>query len=126
MSDQNQSNPPAGAESAAGDILSELRELGNNLGNLLQAAWESEDRKKIQQEIETGLNDVNKALRDLGSSETGQAIKADLRDINERLRSGEIEQRVRSEVTAALRAANEGLKKAMASKTPPEPPKQAG
>ena len=120
MTDQ----PPNTGGTPSGDILEELRELGRNLGALLQSAWESEERKKVQQEIETGLKDVSKSLQDLASSQTGQTIKSDLNELHERLRTGDVEAKVRAEVLSALRLANDGLKKAAAPKEPPQPPQQ--
>ena len=124
----NPSNPSSGADSAAGkagsDVLDELRELGRNLSSLLQSAWESDERKKLQSELESGLNDVYNSLRqaakEFSEGPTGQTLKTDLEDLGQRIRSGEVEVKVRSEVLNALRAANEELKKA-STKTPPPP-----
>lgn len=111
-------------EAASDEILKELRNLGNNLKELLQSAWESEERKKAQKDIEAGLNDLAKTLsqaaNDFAQSPTGQTLKADIKDFHERVRTGEVETKVRSEVVSALRAANEGLKKATKTKQPPE------
>jgi DNA topoisomerase VI subunit B len=117
-------NEPNTDEPKSGDILEELRELGRNLGALVQSIWESEERKKVQTEIETGLRDVSKSLQELANSETGQTIKADLNELNERLRTGEMQEKVRSEVLSALRMANDGLKKASGPKEPPQPPQE--
>jgi len=125
MDDQNQtSSNPSPNEPPANDILTELRELGKNLQALLRSSWESEERKKVQSELQVGLNDLGKSLSQAASefseSPTGQTLKADLADLQERIRSGEVETKVRSEVLGALRAANEGLKKA--GQKPPQPP----
>jgi len=108
------------------DIVTELRELGKNLQALLRANWESEERKKVQAELQAGLNDLGKSLSQAATefqeSPAGQTFKADLEDLHERIRSGEVETKVRSEVLNALRLANEGLKKA--AQKPPQPPDQ--
>jgi len=105
------------------DVVEELRLLGKNLKELLQNAWESEERKKLQLEIQAGLSDLgttlSKAANDFSASPTGQTMKADLDDLNERIRSGEVENKLRKEVLSALRTANEGLRKAAAKSTPP-------
>lgn len=118
MDENTQPNPesrPAG-EKQTNEVIEELRALGLNLRSLLQTAWESEERRKLQGEIETGLNDLqanlSQALKDFSNSPTGQTLKSDLEDFGERIRSGEVETKVRTEVLSALRAANEGLKKA--------------
>ena len=116
---QNQSETPS--EPERGEILNELRDLGRNLSSLLQSAWESDERKKLQQEIETGLSEMRTSLKSAASGPTGQAIKADLEGLHQRLRTGEVEERLRSELVSALRTANESIKKAAERKSPPPP-----
>jgi ElaB/YqjD/DUF883 family membrane-anchored ribosome-binding protein len=112
------------AEASSGEIMDELHNLGKNLKDLLQSAWESEERKKAQKEIETGLNDLLRTLsqtaNDFAQSPTGQTLKADIEDLHQRIQTGEVEKRVRDEVVTALRMANEGLKKAAAGNQPDE------
>lgn len=106
--------PGTGSEGKSSEILDELRELGQNLRSLLQSAWESDERKKMQHEIETGLNDlytdISQTVKDFSESPTGQDLKSDLEDLGERIRTGEVEAKIRSEVVSALHAANESLK----------------
>lgn len=109
-------------EASSGEILDELHNLGKNLKDLLQSVWESEERKKAQKEIETGLNDLLRTLsqtaNDFAQSPTGQTLKADIEDLHQRIQTGEVEKKVRDEVVAALRMANEGLKKATTGNQP--------
>ena len=111
-------------EASSGEILDELHNLGKNLKDLLQSAWESEERKKAQKEIETGLNDIihtlSQTANDFVQSPTGQTLKADIEDLHQRIQTGEVEKKVRDEVVTALRMANEGLKKAVPDKQPEE------
>lgn len=111
-------------EASSDDLLNELRTLGRNLKDLLQTVWESEERRRAQQEIETGLNDLVKTLSQAADeftrSPAGQTLRANLQDLQQRIHSGEVETKVRDEVISALRAANEGLQKASTSRKPPE------
>jgi hypothetical protein len=113
----------------SGEVLDELRELGRNLRALLQSAWESDERKKLQGEIETGLNELfsnlSQAAQDFSASPTGQTLKSDIEDLSQRIKTGEVETKVRAEVLNALRAANEGLKNASTPKPPPPPQGEA-
>ena len=98
------------------DLGDELRALGANLRDMLQAAWESDERKRAQHEIETGLEDLVRTLRSAGqefaASPTGQRLKADAQDLHDRLRTSQVDDRVRQEIVAALRRINEELGKA--------------
>jgi hypothetical protein len=117
------------------DLGDELRALGDTLRDMLQAAWESDERKRAQQEIETGLEDLARTLRSAGqefsASPTGQRLKADVHDLHERVRASKVDDQVRQELVAALRRVNEELGKAARAWTAkggdaPKPESQAG
>jgi hypothetical protein len=108
------------------DIADELRQLGNNIKEALRSAWESQERQKLQQEVQDGLAELgtflNQAADDLKNTQTGQTIKADIDDLRERMRTGEVENKVRSEILEALQTANRELKRVTQSKRPPDNP----
>ncbi|HSR47797.1 MAG TPA: hypothetical protein VLL77_07380 [Anaerolineales bacterium] len=99
-----------------GDLEQELRSLGQNLGAVFRAAWESEDRRRIQGEIETGLNEAAAALQsaadEFGRSEAGQQLKQDVRDLGDRIQSGELPSKVREDLLQVLRTVNAELNRA--------------
>ncbi|HKZ54821.1 MAG TPA: hypothetical protein VJ123_05025 [Anaerolineales bacterium] len=101
------------------DLSAELRALAENLKSAVQTAWHSDERKNLQSEIEEGLANVGKALRDasddLAKGPTGQRIKAEVDEFSSRVRSGEFEAKLRVELVRALRLANSELEKALSS-----------
>jgi len=115
-------------KSSSNDVSAELRELGKNLREALRSAWESEERRKFQQEIESGLAELGASLsaaaKDFSSSPTGQTLKSDVDDLRERIRTGEVESKVRSEILEALHKVNNDLKNA--TKNNPPPPGEPG
>ena len=115
------------------DLGDELRALGATLREMVKAAWESDERKRAQQDIETGLEELARTLRSAGqefaASPTGQRFKADLRDLHERLSTGQADDHLRQELVAGLRRVNDELTKAARAWTArgadapkPEPP----
>jgi ElaB/YqjD/DUF883 family membrane-anchored ribosome-binding protein len=106
------------------DLADELRALGDNLKTILQTAWESEEAKKLRQEIEAGLTDLGKAateaVNEFNASETGQRFKADVEDFKTRVESGEVETKARSEIHKVLRTLNTELKNAASQWETPE------
>ncbi len=111
-----------------GDLAGELRSLGKNLRDLFRSAWDSEDRKRLQEEIEGGVIDLTDSLRsaaqDFSKSETGRQLQEDVRDLGARVRSGEVESKVRQDLTEVLRRVNEELDRAAkdwAGRRPPAP-----
>jgi hypothetical protein len=99
------------------NLADEFRQLGKNLSEVLNAAWESPERKRLQEEISSGLSELNRILRDearhISESPTGQRVKAEAGDFRQRMRSGEVESRAREELLTVLKNANELLRKAV-------------
>jgi hypothetical protein len=118
---QNQNN------SHNDDIGEQLNELGKNLRETLRTAWESDDRRKLQQEIEFGLTNLrdslNQAASDFTNSQAGQNLKEDVKDLHERWQTGEVGSKVRSEIADALRTVNKELQKTYQKSQPPPPEK---
>lgn len=116
MTDPSQPNNPNSSE----DLTDEFRNLGNNLKNFFQNAWESAERRKLQQEIETGLDELgkslNQAFNEIKESPAGQQLKEDARDLHDRVRTGEVETKVRSELLTILHQVNAELQKVVAPK----------
>jgi ElaB/YqjD/DUF883 family membrane-anchored ribosome-binding protein len=54
------------------ELINELNKLGENLGNLLRSAWESEERKSVEREIAAGLEQMSKKI-----NETAEQLKTD-------------------------------------------------
>ncbi len=98
------------------DLAEEFRNLGKNLADALRTAWENPERKKFQQEIENGINEMGATLsKEFGTfveSPTGQRLRSDVEDLGERFRTGEAQQRAREELLSALKRANIEIQRA--------------
>ncbi len=108
------------------DLADELRELGNHIKDFLHAFWESQERKRVEQEIETGMSNLgdslNRAANEFQHSPTGQRVKEEFDTISERIRSGDMEASVRRDFLSALRTANSELEKALKKMSSVEKP----
>jgi len=60
-------------------------------------------------------------IEDISGSPTGQQIKSDYEDIKERVRTGEMETKVRDELVSALRIINKEIEKVSSKWAPPSP-----
>jgi hypothetical protein len=60
------------------------------------------------------------AKDDFSHSQAAQTLKTEAEDFHKRVQSGELEAKVRSEVLAALRMANEQLRKAFSGGSSPD------
>jgi hypothetical protein len=103
-------------EQSENDLTEEFRKLGKNLAEALRTAWESPERRKFQQEIENGINEMGTSLtKEFGTfmeGPTGQRLKSDVQDLGERFRTGEAQQKARDELLNALRRANSEIQRA--------------
>ncbi len=119
---ENQPNEP--------DLGDELRNLGKNLSDFLRAAWASEERKRVQTDIESSLSElgktIDKAANDFSSSETGQRFKADVKDFKKRVETGEVSEKARTELLSVLKRVNQELTKAADKWGGSQPPSGGG
>jgi len=94
-------------------LADEFHNLGQNLVDLIYAAWEKPERKRVQQEIENNLNEVGNVLKreadSFSESATAQRLKSDMDGLGERIRSSETQDKVRKEVLNILQTANSEL-----------------
>ncbi len=108
------------------ELADELRELGNHIKDFLHAFWESQERKRVQQEIESGVSNLgeslNRAATEFQQSPTGQQVKEEFDRFSERIRSGEMEATIRRDFINALRTANAELEKALNKMSSAEKP----
>lgn len=100
-----------------GQMRDEFRNLGENLKAIVDAAWESEERKKIQREVEDGLNElgeaVNELLNKLQTGDVRKKVSEGVDQIGEQIRSGEAEAKMREGLVNALQTFNHELQKAV-------------
>lgn len=113
---EGNSNTGGAEDASQSDVTSEFRQLGKNLKEILEAAWESEERRKLQREIESGLSELerslNQTIEELKESPTGKRIKEEAEDLRGRIRSGELEAQLREDLLSILRRVNTELEKA--------------
>ena len=105
-----------GQNKDSGDLRDEFKTLGDNFKAMFTSAWESEERKKLQGELEAGMKELGNALNDLAeefrTSQAGETLRREVNGFSERVRSGEVETKAREEILKALRALNTELEKA--------------
>lgn len=106
------------------DIAAELAEVGRKLSETVSAAWRSQERQQIQQEIREGLQrlsaELNGAVETVRTSETGQKIETGAKQIRDDIHSGKVTDDVRQGIVTGLRAVSDALDKLATSFTPLE------
>lgn len=106
------------------DLASQFRELGENLKNMFQSAWESEEAHTFKEELREGLQVLGSAAKDAAEdfklSEAGQRLKTEAEEFKSRVESGEVEAKTRQEISKALDLLNTELQKAIQSFSKPK------
>lgn len=99
------------------NLRDEFRALGENLKSIINAAWESEERRKLQEDIEAGMRELGIAMNDFAdeirSSQAGETIRREAADFQERVKSGEVEEKARHEIVKVLQGLNAEISKAV-------------
>jgi methyl-accepting chemotaxis protein len=100
-------------QKTSSSLKEEFEQLGTNIHNALQGAWGSEERKRLSEEIQKGLNEVGDALTkvadDLQQNETVQRVSSEVDEFAEQVRSGEVAAKFRLETVEALQTLNREL-----------------
>lgn len=107
------------------NLTEEFQALGKNLVEAMRAAWESPERKRLQQEIENGLVELESTIKreaeNFSSSPTGQQLKKDVNRIGEKINTSETPEMIRQELLKALQTANFELQNIIRRWDPDEP-----
>ena len=115
MTDQQAIDPDENKTEPTIGLTEELGDLGKNLVGILRAAWDRPERQKLQQEIEGGLSELGNTLRReakaVSENPVSQKIRTEVGDLGSRVRSGEVEGKVRDEMVSALHIVNLELEK---------------
>ncbi len=115
-----------GEEKGGYDVAAEFQKLGQQLGETLQTAWESEERKRIEQEVREGVRsfvaEVDKVLQKSKTSETTIKLKEEAVGAKSKVEESELGQKAREGIVEGLRWLSEGLNDLAVKFTPPSKP----
>ena len=95
------------------NLSDEFRALGLNLVNALRTAWESPERKKLQDELEEGLSGLattlSNEIENFQESGTGQRLRSDAAELRDKVRDSKTEKKIRDELIKTLHIVNTEL-----------------
>jgi hypothetical protein len=114
------------SESEGVDVTAELRNLGRQMVNTLQSAWNSEERQRFEKEVREGMhsfaNEIDKALQELRESEATAKVKTEANQVADKVQASEAGQKARDGLTKGLQWLSEELGTLAVKFTPPEKP----
>ena len=95
------------------ELVNELNKLGENLANLVRAAWQSEERRSVEREIAASIEQMNKKLTDATEQIKNDAAlnqaKRNMKDAWETAHGPQVVNEVKQGVLDTLKRINEEL-----------------
>ena len=108
----------------SGEILDELHALGEQLITAVKALWDSEDARKVRQEIGDGFvelgHQVDDAIKTARDSEATKEFEAKVKETVDKARESDVAGQVQDGLVTGLRQLNEEMSKWVGSMTPDE------
>jgi hypothetical protein len=112
-------------ETKKNELLESLHELGRNLKEMFQSAWNSQERQEIKETVEKNLHEIgetlNKTFSDFSQSPEGQRLRVEVDDLRKRVESGELTNQLRNDVLDLVKLINKEIEKASSHWSSSEP-----
>ncbi len=119
--EEPESGPPEGEDGEneeneeVFEVLSEINRLGRQLGTAVSRAWESDERKRVEDELTDGLQRAGKEIHRLGEDLAGTPAMESAKK-----GAGSAARELRTGVLGGLRFLNRELGKALDKAEPPD------
>ena len=113
-------------EKRSGEILDELGALGDQLVTAVKSLWDSEDARKVRQEIGEGFvelgHQVDAAMKTAKESEAAKEFETKVKETVDKARESDVADQVQAGLVTGLRQLNEELSKLVSSLASSEAP----
>lgn len=111
-------------------VVEELHSLGNQLVTAVKALWDSDESRKLRQEIGDGFVELGKqiddAVKTAQNSEAAKEFKVQVKDTMDKARESDVAGQVEHNLVSGLQQLNAELSKFVdslgATKSPPADP----
>ena len=127
MSEEQTANSgaPTEGQEAGSEMLEELHSLGRQLSEAVKSLWESDDSRKLRQDIGDGFVELGRqldsAVKSAQESEAAKQFSEQVKDTVEKARASDIASQVEEGLVTGLREMNTQLSKLIRSLEPKEP-----
>ena len=109
-----------------GEIVDELHALGEQLVTAVKALWDSDDARKVRQEIGDGFvelsQQVDEAIQKTKESEATKEFETKVKETVDKARESDVAGQVQEGLVTGLRQLNDEMSKWVGSLTPVEEP----
>jgi ElaB/YqjD/DUF883 family membrane-anchored ribosome-binding protein len=120
MSEMNNETRQYQSQTTQDDLSTELNRLGENLGKLLKSAWESDERRSVEREIKSGLDQFTKqidsALEQTRADQNVKKARATIKDAWETAHGPQVMTELHLGLVDSLKKLNDELAKRVEAK----------
>ena len=106
------------------DLMEEFKNLGRQFAETIEAAWNSEERMRVETEIREGVHsfvdEVDKVIREAKSSASAEKVKGEAAEAKARVESSDIGMKARDGIAQGLTWLSEEFGKLAQQFTPAE------
>jgi ElaB/YqjD/DUF883 family membrane-anchored ribosome-binding protein len=134
MSEMNTQTDQTQSKQSNEDLANELNRLGENLGKMLKSPWTSEERKSIERELKSGVEQftkqINKAVEQTRIDQNMKKARQTVKDARETAHGPQVLNEMHLGLVESLRRLNDEIARRAEPKpaqevTPNEPPPAA-
>ncbi len=116
----------ADEKSKGPDVVDEFKKLGRQFAEAIEAAWNSEERMRVEGEVRQGVNsfvqEVDKVIREAKSSATAEKVKGEAAGAKARVESTDLGVKARDGIVLGLTWLSEEFGKLADQFTPSSQP----
>jgi hypothetical protein len=88
------------------DVVEEFKKLGRQFAETIEAAWNSEERIRVETEVREGVNsfvdEVDKVFREAKDSATAEKVKGEAAEAKTRVENSDIGEKARDGIVLGL------------------------
>lgn len=112
-------------ERGGSELLGELHSLGQQLSTAFKSLWESEESRKLREELEAGFvelgHQVETAVKSAQDSDAAQQLGEQVRETMEKARESDVAARLEEGLVTGLRDLSEQISKMVSPVEPGAP-----
>lgn len=106
------------------DIPNELRKLGKQFADTIEAAWSSQERQRVESEIREGMSnfaeELGKLFSEVKESPAAQKVRSEAETVKTKVNEAEMGKKAKGSLAKGLGWLSEELGKLADKFTPPE------
>lgn len=107
---------------AEADLIAEMKNLGRQFAEAIRAAWNSQERQKIEADVREGLDvfvsELEKGFKELRDSEAAKKAKQEVSQVKEKVDAADLGRKTKSTLAEGLRWLSEEFNSLASQFTP--------